>query len=61
MSAGSFFCAVVTYDANAVNIFVSFMLDSGTSQSFFLGNLNKRAKVVVLQIKGLANQVSGNC
>lgn len=35
------------------------MLHSGgTSQSFFLGNLNKRAKVIVLQIKGLANQVS---
>lgn len=34
------------------------MLHSGgTSQSFFLGNLNKRAKVIVLQIKGLANQV----
>lgn len=30
----------------------------GTSQSFFLGNLNKRAKVIVLQIKGLANQVT---
>lgn len=31
---------------------------SGTSQSFFLGNLNKRAKVVTLQIKGLANQIT---
>ena len=31
---------------------------SGTTQAFFLGNLNKRAKVIVLQIKGLANQVS---
>jgi len=31
---------------------------SGTSQTFFLGNMNKRAKVVVLQIKGLANQVT---
>lgn len=31
---------------------------SGTTQAFFLGNLNKRAKVIVLQIKGLANQVT---
>ena len=31
---------------------------SGTTQAFFLGNLNKRAKVIILQIKGLANQVS---
>lgn len=31
---------------------------SETSQSFFLGNLNKRAKVVTLHIKGLANQVT---
>lgn len=31
---------------------------SGPSQSFFLGNLNKRAKVVILQIKGLANQIT---
>lgn len=31
---------------------------SEASQSFFLGNLNKRAKVVTLHIKGLANQVT---
>lgn len=40
-----------------VNCIFYFSLHSGTSQSFFLGNLNKRAKVVTLQIKGLANQV----
>lgn len=41
----------------AVNV-ASNKKTSSASQSFFLGNFNKRAKVVVLQIKGLANQAS---
>lgn len=42
---------------NIISMHICIFFYSGTSQSFFLGNLNKRAKVVILHIKGLANQV----
>lgn len=47
----------IQYNIISMHIKLCIFFYSGTSQTFFLGNLNKRAKVVILHIKGLANQV----
>lgn len=52
-----FLIRLTDFSLITVGLFPLFFSCSETSQSFFLGNLNKRAKVVTLHIKGLANQV----